>query len=379
MAASPQRLRRPYIDWLRGVAVLIMMLAHTMDSWTMPSDRNTAAYRVVVKIAGMGAPLFLFLAGASVALAAGSRARRSGDVAAGAAAVRRRGWEIFGLAFLFRFQSWALGLFRAPASSMLKVDVLNIMGPAIAAAAAMWSIRARPGARVLLFSAAALAVCLLTPPLRVAAWPSVLPDPIEWYLRPPAGRSWFTFFPWVGLLFAGAAVGVLVDGTRDANSERRVNVAFLLAGTGLVAAGMAGSRLPPLHPSSAFWTTSLSYFVVRIGLMIAGLGLAYAWLRRPSAHRWSPLIVFGNSSLFVYWVHVELAYGGFSRPLRQALPFRRALAAYVLFTILMLVLTIVKNGVVSRWRRPPSTERDRPSGPVAPAATLRQRQESRTP
>jgi uncharacterized membrane protein len=35
--------RRAYLDWLRGVAVLIMVEAHTFDSWTAPVDRNGPA------------------------------------------------------------------------------------------------------------------------------------------------------------------------------------------------------------------------------------------------------------------------------------------------------------------------------------------------
>ena len=43
----------------------------------------------------------------------------------------RRGWQIFGLAFLFRLQSYVLSGFQN-AVSLLKVDILNIMGPAMA-------------------------------------------------------------------------------------------------------------------------------------------------------------------------------------------------------------------------------------------------------
>ena len=35
---------------------------------------------------------------------------------------------------------------------------------------------------------------------------------------------------------------------------------------------------------------------------------------------WSPILVLGRTSLFVYWVHVELAYGVWSLPLHHKLP-----------------------------------------------------------
>jgi uncharacterized membrane protein len=35
------RLRRGYLDWLRGLAVLIMIETHVLDSWTRFPDRET--------------------------------------------------------------------------------------------------------------------------------------------------------------------------------------------------------------------------------------------------------------------------------------------------------------------------------------------------
>ena len=52
------------------------------------------------------------------------------------------------------------------------------------------------------------------------------------------------------------------------------------------------------------------------------------------------MVVFGRTSLFVYWVHVELAYGVFSTPLHGALSLPAALTAYTLFTAFMLGLAV---------------------------------------
>src|SRR5688572_6599377 len=119
----PSRPRRGYLDWMRGLAVLIMIEAHLLDSWTGTPDRESAAFSAAVILGGMGAPLFLFLAGLSVSLSAGSKARKSGDTRAAATVVVRRGLEIFGLAFLFRFQAWILGWGHP--RTLLRVDILN--------------------------------------------------------------------------------------------------------------------------------------------------------------------------------------------------------------------------------------------------------------
>ena len=67
----PSGRRRGYLDWLRGVAVLIMVEAHTFDAWTAPADRSGPWYRLFILIGGFGAPAFLFLAGVALALAVG--------------------------------------------------------------------------------------------------------------------------------------------------------------------------------------------------------------------------------------------------------------------------------------------------------------------
>src|SRR4051812_48945008 len=128
--------RRGYLDWVRGLAVLVMIQAHVLDSWTRTDVRDTSGFAWAMIVAGFGAPLFLFLAGLSVALSAGSKVRRTGNAPAAAIAVVKRGAWIFLLAFLFRIQAWVLG-WGSP-RTLLKIDILNIMGPSIVAAGIAW-------------------------------------------------------------------------------------------------------------------------------------------------------------------------------------------------------------------------------------------------
>src|SRR6266550_2137403 len=93
--------RRTYLDVLRGVAVLVMIEAHVIDSWTRAADRQSRGFGESLILGGFGAPLFLFLAGVAVAISAGSKARRSGDRRAAARAVQKRGLQILLLAFVF--------------------------------------------------------------------------------------------------------------------------------------------------------------------------------------------------------------------------------------------------------------------------------------
>ena len=64
--------RLPFVDWLRGIGVVIMIEAHTIDAWTVsdPSVRALTQFKLLQFLAGWAAPLFLWLAGVSVSLAA---------------------------------------------------------------------------------------------------------------------------------------------------------------------------------------------------------------------------------------------------------------------------------------------------------------------
>jgi uncharacterized membrane protein len=346
--SGPRPVRHAYLDWVRGVAVLVMVEAHVFDSWTRVDDRTRPLFGFAMMLGGFGAPLFLFLAGIAVALSAESKFRKTGDFAGSWVAAEKRGWHVFGLAFLFRLQSYILsGGFSAV--SLLKVDILNVMGPAIALTAITGRLATRKEARATLFVAAAVAISMLTPIVRLSSLLDWLPDPIEWYFRPTPGRTNFTLFPWAGFVFAGAAVGEAIDGLKTADRVRRLQLTLAVLGLGIAFLAYEASFRPTIYAKSEFWTSSPTYFFLRVGLLTALLPLGYAWEHMPWRHKlssWSPLAELGKASLFVYWIHVEMVYGFFSRPIRRGLSVEQGVVAYVLFTVFLLGLVRLKNRLV---------------------------------
>jgi uncharacterized membrane protein len=347
--------RLSYIDWMRGLAILIMIEAHALDAWTRPADRRSLAFGISAVLAGFAAPMFLFLAGVSVALAASAGERRTGSAATAAGRVRHRGWEVFGLAYLFRFQAYILNP-KAMLSGSLKVDILNIMGPAIVAAAGLWQLAGRTRRRLVVLGGAALAVTLATPLVRTASWVDSLPQAVQWYLRPTPGMNNFTVFPWAGFVLAGAAIGVVLERTRGQEAERRLHIWMAPGALLFAVACYAGSYLPSVYADSHFWTSSPMFFLLRVGIVTATLSTLYFYERRPrllgAKCPWaSPMVRFGQASLFVYWVHVELVYGVASEPLHGNLPFPTAVAAFAVFSVAMYGLAMLKNAVVARWKQ----------------------------
>jgi len=337
--------RLGYLDWLRGVTVLVMIEAHTFDAWTLPSERARPWFGRLMLVAGMAAPLFLFLAGIAVSLAAASHMRKGAAAGPAGRRVEQRGWQIFRYAFLFRLQSFVLGGLKSP-RSLVKVDILNIMGPAIATTAMVWRAGSTRWRRALWLTLATAAIVLVTPWIRATPLLDALPDPLEWYIRPPVGQGTFTLFPWAAFVPAGAVLGLAIDGARTSEwwRPRWLQSGVLATGLALIGSGIWAASRPAVFPAS-FWTTSPTYFVIRTGILLILVAVAWLWSVRPWARPQTPrpLETLGLGSLFVYWVHVELVYGAAGRPLRHALTLEQCVVAWALFSMAMFALLLGWN------------------------------------
>lgn len=362
-APTPRR-REGYIDWMRGLAVVVMIFAHAVDSWARTDQRQSQAYFWFLVVAGMGAPMFLWLAGLSAPLAGHARMRRGATVADASWRLQVRAWQIFGLAMLFRLQAYVFSP-GASLAGMFKVDILNVMGVALIVVAWLWGRSRSSWVRIAHAALLTVAVVGLSAPLRAWEWPAVLPDPLEFYLRPQPNRTTFTLFPWLAFVPAGLIVGELLAqagtalraGLAPARRAVILHLALLAAGLTLGAASYWLSFRPTLVPGSQFWTTSPSFFFMRLGALVAILGLLYflvhpqgLWARFTLPPTWSPMEQLGRTSLFIYWIHVELAYGIFSRPLHKTLSFGGALAASTVFTMALLGVSVAKTVYWDRQR-----------------------------
>ena len=338
-----------------------MVGAHVTDAWTRMEDRSRDLYGYTVIIAGLAAPLFLFLAGLTLTMAASARATTMGHQAA-ASMARWRALQIFALAFVFRLQAQLLGW--GPLVNLLKVDILNIMGLAMLAAALIWSVSTDRTTRIALFALATAAVAMSTPLVRQSAWLAALPDAIEAYLRPLAGRTNFAVFPWSGFLLGGAIAGELIAASPSADQERRLQRGFLAAGIAGMVIAYALSFRPSIYARADFWTSSPTFFFIRLGLNTLLLPVAW-WIDkfhafvRDVAARFSPrgatlapdvpgrvITTMGRSSLFVYWIHVEMAYGSFALPLRRALSIELSLLGTVLLCAVLYGLVRLKDRLI---------------------------------
>src|SRR5512142_2133719 len=100
-AATPTaKPRLAHIDWMRGLACVLMFQTHCYDAWLSPANRNTTFFMWSQLGGTLPAPLFLFLAGISFALVTDKQRQRGVPALQIAHTTIRRGAEILALGVL---------------------------------------------------------------------------------------------------------------------------------------------------------------------------------------------------------------------------------------------------------------------------------------
>lgn len=362
---SPQndaKSRLAYIDWMRGLACLLMFQTHCYDSWLTPQARQSRFFMYSQLGGTFPAPLFLFLAGMSFALVTEKLWRKDLPAAQIARTTILRGAEIFAYGMLFRLQEYVVSWGWAPKSDLLRVDVLNTIGLSMMLMGVVcWlvlAVRRGPQTRlalVLTSGGTALLISLVSPPLWTTWRPTWLPWPIETYVDgvhnlgvPQAGL--FPVFPWTGFAFAGLAAGFILQSTWAREREAKAFVSLGLAGGVLIEfARWLEAQPRQLYAVNDYWHTSPSFFLVRVGMLLAILTASYAWCRWGAA-QWgfSPVILLGQASLLVYWVHIEFVYGRVSILPKHRMGIGGASVGLLVISLAMLALAYVRTKTKGR-------------------------------
>jgi len=350
--AVPEKHRLAYIDWMRGLACVVMFQTHCYDSWLGGAARDGKFIRWSQLGGTLPAPLFLFLAGISSALLTDRMRQKGSPPGAIARTTIFRGAEIFGLALLFRVQEFVFGQPWAPWTDLLRVDVLNVIGISLMLMGAVnWLARGR-AANVILAAAVAAAIAMATPPL----WTIWRPRWLPWYLESYVNgvhtfgvpQPWlFPIFPWTAFAFAGLAIGFLLFSDWPAKNPGRATALFGAAGVGLFYLSGWLDRLPPFYAAYDYWHTSPNFFLARVGILLMILWGVYAWCRWGLGQiGFSPLIQLGQASLLVYWMHIEFVYGRFSILPKRAQTIATASLGLLVIFVAMVALATLRT----RWK-----------------------------
>ncbi|MCA9528839.1 MAG: DUF1624 domain-containing protein [Myxococcales bacterium] len=396
--------RLAFVDDLRGLAVLLMIVWHTADGWLAPASRAGAGYEALRVAGGLAAPLFFLLAGASVVLKLESGRRRGRPARGTQAEIALRGLSIMALGYGLRLQMWLVdagavaqvGAARAfvPLVLGIALVVLGLRAALSGRAGALWR-RVAPGValwgvglwqatqvapgrvegllRVDVLQAigaclvllalgeravglcrrglAALALALLvvaTTPALEATLPSVIPWPVAAYVArwpSPGARpvAMFPLFPWAAYALAGVAVGRVVAWARRRDRLAEASTGLVLAGATLAVALHSGA--PDLVPlaGAAAPVRAIAGLGYKLGWCLALLGGSYALART-----WRPRTLqrLGRHSLLAYWWHLELAFGLAATPVRSRLGLGAVLVGATAVVALMGWLATLAEGAV---------------------------------
>jgi uncharacterized membrane protein len=360
---QPAGRRLAYIDWMRGLACVLMFQTHCYDAWMSPEAKKGSSLIGWSRLGGtLPAPLFIFLAGVSFALV--TEKLREKGIARGAIAKQTilRGAEVFGMGLLFRVQEYALGFPWSPWTDLLRVDVLNILGLSMMLMGALcWFAGSGDAAaarsRTLVAGIlAGVAVALATPPLWTTYRPKFLPWPFESYINGvhifDQPQPWlFPLFPWSAFAFAGLAVGFFIF--CDIAKRREGLIFAALGGAGIVAGALSilfDSSRVHLYAVYDYWHSNPNFLLMRCGILMVILFLVYAWCRWGFAQKgFSPIIQLGNTSLLVYWVHIEFVYGRFSILPKGQCSALKATGGLITIFLAMLALSLART-TWKKWR-----------------------------
>ena len=335
---------------MRGLACVLMFQTHCYDSWLNEPARKTAFYRWSQLGGTLPAPLFLFLAGVSFALVTGKMRKKGEADNKIAATTIRRGAEIFGLGLVFRAQEFLLGWGWVPWTDLLRVDILNTIGASMMLMGVACRL-ARTRARTMWTAAGATAGIALVTPMVWTTWaPKWMPWWIESYVNGVHNlgepQHWlFPIFPWAAFAFAGLGVGIFIFGDWAAKNELKALLGVAGAGGALIFISWVMDRSPvQWYAVYDYWHSSPEFLLLRVGvLMLIMLG-AYAWCRW-GAGEWgfSPLVQLGQTSLLVYWVHIEFVYGRLSILAKRQQTILGATAGLIAIFLAMLALSIART------------------------------------
>lgn len=357
---APTGARIHAFDWLRGVAVLVMIQTHCLVL-LLPELTKQAFYPRLVAIDGLVAPSFIFSAGFALALVqvrAGLAGRRKEQ----ARKTLKRIGEVLLVASLINF-IW-FPMWRAP-KWLFRIDILHCIGLSLLLVLPLLvGLSTRPKLLRWVMLLLALAIFAVAPlGEQVTGLAQLFLNNNPGVLDETTGAS-FPLLPWAGYVFLGASFGATVGAMKH---ERELwGWLGLLLGLGALL-WWKDQQIAALYPPHHFWVTNPANAAQRwtyvLGLVAIFRLIERAWpasAQRPFA-KW--LAAFGGSSLSAYFFHEMLL---FQRHVGLFARFFRGQADWPLFWVLVLALVAATWLCVKAWERVEPKLRARLTSSAAP-------------
>jgi hypothetical protein len=313
-----------------------MLQGHTYHSFLRQDLRASSTFILSDFLGGLPSAVFLFLTGVTLAFLMDSRERQGAPPSARFVASLRRAGYILGIGFLVRIQLWVFAWPGSAWTDMLRVDVLNCMGLALALMAIMAVFRTAE--RVRLCAILGVAIAAASPLVSQLDWSGVHPL-VKSYIAPD--YSSFGFFPWGAFVAFGLSLGSLIRILTHEQLERALQW-VALTGCVLIVGSQQLSELPSLYAKSEFWLNSPFMILIKLGVILLLVAFAFLW-NKHTAEKWSWVRQLGTTSLVVYWVHLELIYGRWLGAWHSNLGIAQCTVGAIAVMILMVLLSLAST------------------------------------
>ncbi|MFK7999215.1 MAG: heparan-alpha-glucosaminide N-acetyltransferase domain-containing protein [Polyangiales bacterium] len=349
------------IDVARALAALIMLQGHATDGWVRP-EHEDAVFRASRFLGTFPLPAFLLLAGTSVAWRVAIGEERGESPRKIGRALTRRGLGLvltgYVVSFAFALMDGATAEFLP---TLLRADVLHVIGASIALAGALVPARADFASsfvrRSVAFGIGVTILCPLLPafdlPLPAAALVGVFVDAAPVTRMPLVPLfAWFAAGALCTSFMRGGATSPFaqVAGT----TKKRLAVLAIIA-SGAAAVGWNGMNT--LHEAFGGTLSRQHIAIVANVLDLAGRGalvLVVGAALAPflSARVRFHLVLLGRGSLTAYVVHLPFCYGRLGSPLRASLTSAQAVLGILVLAmgtyVCVRVWPALREGILRR-------------------------------
>jgi uncharacterized membrane protein len=310
-------------DAVRGWVMILMALDHAMAfsyfhisaegfQGVRPSPLPDVAHYLTRFVTHWCAPTFIFLAGLSVALY--TLSRRSQGLTEGQITRKlvTRGLLLFGLQFTVVNLTWGFGVSKG--WNLVYFGVLSCIGSGLIVLAF-----ARRLPAPVLLGGSILLLVLMPWILGALPLPAVADHPLLEVLLQPDSKGWlavnYPILPWLGVMGLGCGLGFVV-GSRP----ERIARLFLFLGALLLALWLplrllgGYGNLTPYQGGDwrdlllmSKYPPSLTFLAWTLGGTALAIAAHHRFAERLRAKRfWGVVILFGQTPLFFYVVHLML-------------------------------------------------------------------------
>jgi uncharacterized membrane protein len=301
------------LDFVRLVAMVLMMQGHTLDALVTPEQLNVAVFpwNLWHFLRGLTAPMFLMLSGAVQVFAN----KRDEEGFIGAARYWKQvRWSLMlvGIGYLLVFPANKLRdlPYVTPESwhFFFQVNILQLSGMTLLGVMTVMYFTRTTLAFARTSFAIGLALTLLSPLAYHVDWFALLPEVAANYFSPKHG-SLFTLFPYSAYMFFGVSIGAWLYVTPASQREVQFPRVALLIGAILIAIGIAATYTPlSFYPPHDYYLSSPNFVALRVGCALLIMGcLAYVY---PYTRSFEPYYSrLGKKSLYIYTAHLILLFG----------------------------------------------------------------------